>query len=184
MQAGTSSNTQAMPLVKLSQQDKFRLVIPVPETYVRYIKIGDPVKVSVPSLERDFPGKVTRFSVDVGAATRTMHTEVDVENPRGELIPGVYAEATLTLDRKGNALVIPLQAVNQGSNRANVLIVDEAHKIQERQITLGIQTDTDAEVLSGLSKGDRVVISDRSGLQPGEAVTPKVTEASAYKSES
>jgi RND family efflux transporter MFP subunit len=184
IQAGTSSSTQAMPLVKLSQQDLFRLVIPVPESYVRYIKVGDPVKVRVPSLERDFPGKVTRFSVDVGEATRTMHTEVDVANTHSVLIPGMYAEATLTLDRQGNALVVPLQAVSRGNDRANVLVVDEAHNIQDRQITLGIQTENDAEVLSGLQEGEQVVISDKSGLRPGEAVMPKLTEAGAYKSES
>src|SRR6202034_1391125 len=65
MQAGTSSSTQAMPLVKLSQDDLFRLVIPVPESYVRFIRIGDPVEVRVPALDRSFPGKVARFSVDV-----------------------------------------------------------------------------------------------------------------------
>ena len=184
MQAGTNSITQVLPLVKLSQQDLFRLTIPVPESYVRYIKIGDPVKVRVPSLERDFPGKVARFSYDVSDATRTMHTEVDVANPNGVLIPGVYAEATLTLDRKGDALVVPLQAVNQESNRTDVLVVDETNKIRDRQISLGIQTESDAEVLSGLHEGDQVVISDRSSLRPGEAVTPKVTEAGAYKSES
>jgi RND family efflux transporter MFP subunit len=184
MQAGTSSSTQAMPLVKLSQQDRFRLEIPVPESYVRYIKIGDPVDVRVSGLDRDFPGKVARFSVDVGAATRTMHTEVDVPNPQGVLIPGMYAEATLTLDRKGNALVVPLQAVSRGNDRADVLVVDEAHKIQDRSITLGIQTENDAEVVSGLQEGDQVVISDKSGLRPGEAVTPKLTDATAFKSES
>src|SRR5579863_3910954 len=56
MQSGTSSSTQAMPLVRLSQVDLFRLVIPVPESYVRYIHIGDPVSVMVPSLNRTFPG--------------------------------------------------------------------------------------------------------------------------------
>ncbi len=81
MQAGTSSSTQAMPLVRLSEDDLFRLVIPVPESYVHYIHIGDPVTVNVPSLNRTFPGKVARFSVDVKEDTRTMHTEVDVENP-------------------------------------------------------------------------------------------------------
>ena len=81
MQAGTSSSTQAMPLVRLSQDDLFRLVIPVPESYVRYIHIGDPVDVRIPALNKTFPGKVARFSVDVKADTRTMHTEVDVPNP-------------------------------------------------------------------------------------------------------
>ena len=183
MQAGTSSSN-ALPLVKLSQEDMFRLVIPVPESYVRYIKIGDPVAVTVSALGHDFPGIVARFSVDVGQATRTMHTEVDVPNPRHLLIPGMYAEATLTIDRKGAALVVPLQAVNQGNDHTSVLVVDQADKVQDRQITLGIQTDNDAEVLSGLHEGDQVVISDRSGLKPGELVHPKMTKVANYQSPS
>lgn len=183
MQGGTNS-PEALPLVKLSQEDLFRLVIPVPESYVRYIKVGDPVNVRVPSLNRDFPGKVTRFSVDVTGSTRTMHTEVDVPNPEGVLIPGVYAEATLALDRRGDALVVPLQAVNQESDRATVLVVDQADRIQNHEITIGIQTESNAEVLSGLKAGDQVVISDRSGLRPGELVHPKVTEVASYQSQS
>ena len=57
VQAGTSSSTQAMPIVRLSQDDLFRLVIPVPESYVHYIRVGDPVNVRVPSLNRSFPGQ-------------------------------------------------------------------------------------------------------------------------------
>ncbi|MGH9665544.1 MAG: efflux RND transporter periplasmic adaptor subunit, partial [Bryobacteraceae bacterium] len=78
MQAGTSSSTQAMPLVRLAQDNLFRLVIPVPESYVRFIRVGDPVAVQVPVLNRSLPGKVARFSFDVKEDTRTMHTEVDV----------------------------------------------------------------------------------------------------------
>ncbi|MBV9266190.1 MAG: efflux RND transporter periplasmic adaptor subunit [Acidobacteriaceae bacterium] len=184
MQAGTSSATNVLPLVKLSQEDRFRLVIPVPESYVQYIKVGDPVEVRVPSLNRSFPGKVARFSVDVAGATRTMHTEVDVPNPQGVLIPGVYAEATLTLVRKGDALVVPLQAVSQGNGRASVFVVDMSNKVEQRPIELGIETENDAEVVSGLKDGDRVVISDTSGLRPGANVRPKVTEAGTYKTES
>ena len=83
VQAGTNSSTQAMPIVKLSQDDLYRLVIPVPESSVRYIRAGDPVDVRVPALNQTFPGKVARFSLDVQEDTRTMHTEVDVANPTG-----------------------------------------------------------------------------------------------------
>ena len=184
VQAGTSSNTQATPLVRLSEENLFRLVIPVPESYVRYVKIGDPVTVRVPSLNRDFPGKIARFSIDVGDATRTMHTEVDVSNPQGLLIPGVYAEATLALDRKGDALVVPLQAITQEGDHASVLLVDQSDKIQSRQISLGIEDQEDAEVVSGLVAGDRVVISDRGGLRTGETVRPRITEAATYRGQS
>ena len=64
MQAGTNSSTQAMPLVRLSEDDKFRLVIPVPESYVHYIRAGSPVSVLVPSPKQTVPGVVARFSTD------------------------------------------------------------------------------------------------------------------------
>lgn len=183
MQAGTNSSTQALPLVKLAQQDLFRLTIPVPESYVRYIKIGDAVRVRVPSLDRDFPGKIARFSYDVVDSTRTMHTEVDVPNPTGVLIPGVYAEATLALDRKGNALAVPQQAITQGDH-ASVLVVDHDRKLHERRVDLGLQTENYAEILSGLQEGDEVVISDKNSIHDGESVRPKITQPETYEGQS
>ncbi len=182
MQAGTSSSTQAIPLVRLSQDDLFRLVIPVPESYVRYIRVGQPVQVSVPSLNRKFPGQVKRFSVDVKEDTRTMHTEVDVPNLNHVLVPGLYAEATITLEDKGDAVAVPLQAVDQQNGQAAVDVVNSSNAIEIRKIVLGIQTATHAEVLSGLETGDMVVVSDRSGLRAGQAVRPKLTEVMEYRS--
>jgi RND family efflux transporter MFP subunit len=181
VQAGTSSSTQAMPLVRLSQDDLFRLVIPVPESYVRYIHIGDPVSVMVPSLNRTFPGKVTRFSVDVKEDTRTMHTEVDVPNLNRVLIPGLYAQATITLEQKSGVLAVPLQAVDHPGDQTSVSVVSPSGKIEVRPVTLGIQTANDAEVLSGLEDGELVVVSDRSGLRAGEEVRPKLVESVEYQ---
>jgi len=182
VQAGTSSSTNVLPLVRLSQDDLFRLVIPVPESYVKYIRIGDPVQVRVTSLEKLVQGTVKRFAMDVTTETRTMHTEVDVPNPSHALMPGLFAEATLTLEHKNSALVLPLQAVTQTNNEATIMLVDPNNTLQERKITLGLQTATDAEVLSGLNEGDRVVVSDRSGLKPGLQVKPQEVEVSQYQS--
>ena len=181
LQAGTSSSTQAMPLVRISQDDLFRLVIPVPESYVRYIRIGDPVDVRVSSLNRAFPGKVTRFSVDVKEDTRTMHTEVEMRNPEHVLLPGLYAEATITLERRPDAIAVPLQAVNHEGDQTNVYVVSPDGKIEDRKVMIGIQTATDAEVVSGLHEGDLAVVSDRSGLRPSEAVHPQVVELVQYE---
>ena len=183
LQAGTSSSTQAMPLVQLSQDDLFRLVIPVPESYVRFIHIGDQVNVIVPALSRTFPGKVARFSVDVKEDTRTMHTEVDVPNPNRVLLPGLYAETTMNLDQKMAAISIPLQALNQANGETTVDVVDSSDKIETRRVVIGIQTETDAEVISGLQEGEMVVVSDRSSLKPGQQVRPKVIELVQYKSQ-
>ena len=180
MQAGTSSSTQAMPLVKLSQDDLYRLVIPVPESSVRYIRVGDPVDVHVPALNRSFPGKVARSSLDVQEGTRTMHTEVDVPNPGRLLMPGMYAETTLTLEAKDNVLSAPLEAVSRQGDHTSVDVVGPDGKVEVRAVTVGLETSTDAEIVSGLAEGETVIVSDRSGLKPGEEVHPQAVQMEQY----
>lgn len=181
MQAGTNSSTQAMPLVQLSEDDKFRLVIPVPETYVRYIRVGDPVDVRVPSLDQHFPGRVARFSVDVQTDTRTMHTEVDVPNPRRVLMPGVYAEATLTLVQRGGVVAVPIEAVAVDGERRTVWVIDPSGSVQIRNVTLGLETPNDAEVTSGVQEGELVAIGNRTSLRAGEKVCPKEVQLIRYQ---
>ena len=183
MQAGTTS-TQATPLVRLSQENLYRLVIPVPESYVKYIHIGDTVNVRVPSLERNLVGRVARFSVDVTASTRTMHTEVDVPNPGETLVPGLYAEAVLTLNRKSGALAVPLQAVTHDGDQASVYTVDSSGKLEDRKVTLGVQGTNFVEIAVGVQKGEQVVVSDRSGLKPGQIVKPHQVQAMTYEGSS
>jgi RND family efflux transporter MFP subunit len=180
VQAGTNSSTQAMPIVRLSQDDLFRLVIPVPESYVRYIHVGDHVDVHVPSLNRTFPGKVARFSVDVRADTRTMHTEVDVQNPQHVLMAGFYAEAAVGLDEKENVPTVPLQALSHEGNKSMVFVVNRDGTLEDRAVQVGLQTTTDAEIISGLNEGEQVVISDRSGLKPGQKVHPQAVAVMQY----
>lgn len=182
MQAGTSSSTQALPLVRLSEDDLFRLVIPVPESYVHYIHIGDPVMVSVPSLNRIFPGRVARFSVDVREDTRTMHTEVDVPNPQRVLLPGLYADATVTLENVKDAIAVPLEAVDQTNGNTTVDLITPSNKLEVRQIQPGIQTPDYLQAISGLQPGDEVVVGDRGALKDGQLVQPKIVDLIQYRS--
>lgn len=176
LQSGVASSVQAMPLVQLSEDDLFRLVIPVPEHYVPYIRLGNPVEVRVPSLGRSFPGRLARFSKEVKEDTRTMHTEVDVPNPHRELLPGLYAEATLTLDKRERVLAIPQQAINIGEEQSTAWVVDASDRLELRRVKLGIETPDDVEVVSGLHEGELVVVGDRSTLRAGEPVRPKQIE--------
>jgi RND family efflux transporter MFP subunit len=156
------------------------LVIPVPESDVRYVRVGDSVNVLVPALNRTFPGEVARFSVDVREDTRTMHTEVDVPNPDRILIPGVYAEATLVLEKKENALALPLEAVTYQGSQGSVYVVNSAGEIENRAVTLGMRTPNEVEVVSGVQEGEQVVVSDRSTLKVGQRVHPRVVESVEY----
>lgn len=183
VQAGTNSSTQAMPLVKLSKEDLYRLVIPVPEAYVGAIRVGDPVAVHLPALNQTFPGKVARFSFDVHQDTRTMHTEVDVPNPNGTLFPGLYAEVILTLNKNADALTVPLESVDRDADKSSVYVVDTSGKVELRKVKLGMETATDVEVVSGLQEGEQVIISDRSGLTPGQEVHTRLVAPPTYKSQ-
>jgi RND family efflux transporter MFP subunit len=175
IQAGTASQTQAMPLVRLSQNNLLRLILPAPESMVSSVRVGGPVEVKVPSLGRVFPGKVARFAGRVQASTRTMDTEVDVPNPNLVLIPGMYAEVNLTLDRRYDALAAPVSAIDNDGDEAKVMLVTAEGKVEARKVTLGLETSNLVEIRSGLQDGDLVVIGNRSALQPGQQVKPKVT---------
>jgi RND family efflux transporter MFP subunit len=173
IQTGISSQTQSMPLVTLAQENLLRLVIPVPESAVSKIRLASPVEVTVSELGRKFQGKIARFADQVDMATRTMHTEVDVPNPTGELVPGMYASASVTLNDERNALAVPIQAVTHGEDRLAVLLIDRQNRLEERTVQIGFETSNEAEILSGLIEGDLVVVGNRSQLQPGMTVHPK-----------
>jgi RND family efflux transporter MFP subunit len=180
IQAGTSSSSQAMPLVRLSENGLLRLILPVPESAVSTVHIGQQVEIRVPTMNRNSSGRVARFSNKVAVATRTMDTEVDVPNPDLALIPGMYAEVHLTLDRRVHTLTVPVSAVDVGSDPSSgqVAVITPGNLVENRQVKLGLETATRVEVKSGLKEGEMVVIGNRSGLQPRQEVRPKVTTMS------
>jgi RND family efflux transporter MFP subunit len=172
IQAGTVSDVQSLPVVKLSQSDLLRLRLPVPEDAVQYIHEGDEVQVSVDAVNRTFTGKVVRFTRNVSTETRTMETEIDVPNADLTLTPGMYANATLQLERHDNVLTIPIQAVIQNDNQASVLIVNAQNRVEYRNVKLGIESPSRVEIVSGLNEDDRVILGGQSKYQQGEKVSP------------
>jgi RND family efflux transporter MFP subunit len=174
IQAGTSSQSQAMPLVKLSQNSVLRLTIPVPESAVPHIHLGVPVSVTVAVIGKTFPGTVARFADKVDEQTRTMQTEVDVKNPDLQLVPGMYASVVLTLAAEKHVITVPVQAVDRTGDHASVLAVDGNGRLQTRAITLGIEAPDRIAVLSGLQDNELVVVGSRSQLKAGSRVSPKV----------
>ncbi|HEY7963685.1 MAG: efflux RND transporter periplasmic adaptor subunit [Steroidobacterales bacterium] len=174
IQAGTASNTQAMPLVRLSDNALLRLDFPVSVDYVRGIRLDAPVAVSVDSLGgRLFSGHIKRFSDKVDDSTRTMIVEMEVPNASLELVPGMYATVTLKTEERPHALAIPIEAVPPGGK--SVLVVDAAHRVVERKVTLGLETPARYEVLSGLHEGDLVMIGNPGQVPLGEKVEPRLT---------
>jgi len=172
IQAGTAS--QALPLLRLSDNYHLRLDFPVSVDYVQNIHVGDPVDVQIESLGgKTFTGKISRFTDRVDETTRTMIAEMEVANSKLELIPGMYATVVLKADQRPHAVAIPTEAVSAG--KSTVFVVNANNEVEQRTITLGLETPTKYEVLSGVKEGDLVLIGNTSQLKPGEKVEPKLT---------
>jgi RND family efflux transporter MFP subunit len=179
--AGTSTSTQAIPVVRIAQISVLRLVLSIPESVAAQIHLGDPVKVHVQALNQDIEGKVSRFADSLDMQTRTMQTEIDCQNRDGRLIPGMYTESRLMLQEEKNTLTVPLEAVSRNGEDATVLAVDSQNTLGERHVKLGLEDGSGVEVLSGLADGDRVVIGNRSQFHNGEKIQPKEVSASSSK---
>ena len=173
IQGGTSASSGAGPVVRLAEVSKLRLVLPIPESAAAQIHLGDAVKARIEALNQDFQGKVSRFSDSLDRQTRTMETEIDFVNKDGRLIPGMYAEASLSLAKNANELCVPSEAVSRNNYEATVLVVNKDDKIEERKIKLGFEGEAYVQVLGGVAEGERVVIGSRSRFRPGQKVQPK-----------
>jgi RND family efflux transporter MFP subunit len=178
IQAGTSSQTQSMPLIRLSENDRLRLTIAVPESAVAQIRVGSAVDVRVDAVRRTFAGTVARFAGKVNPDTRTMETEVDVANPDLTLVPGMYAYASIALAGEKGVLTVPVQAIDRAEDKTTVLVV-AGDRIERRTVSLGLETPDRVEVVRGLADGDLVVVGNRGQLRPGMAVTPSVAAPGA-----
>jgi RND family efflux transporter MFP subunit len=173
IQAGTTSDSQSLPLVRVSDSYLLRLDFPVSVDSVQYLQVGDMVEVRVDSLGgRKISGKITRSTGKVDEDTRTMMFEIEVPNPKLELSPGMYATVVLKVENRPHALAIPTEAVAGKGN--SVLVVNPDHEIEARPVTLGIETPDKYEVLAGLKEGELVLTGNPRHLQPGQKVQTMV----------
>lgn len=179
IQGGTNSNSQDLPIVRLSQSTLLRLRIPVPESDIQYVRDGDQLQVRVDAVNRSFTGKIARFTRDVNFETRTMETEVDVENRDLKISPGMYANTMLRLGHAENIVTIPVEALVLRGNQRVVDVVDSTNHVHECPVEVGIEGTTLAEIRSGLHAGDRVIVGGQEKYQDGEEVNPQVQSTQA-----
>jgi RND family efflux transporter MFP subunit len=175
VEAGMATeNTQ--PLLEISDNYHLRLDFFVSEDYVKDIRVGNTVSGDVVSMGgKTFSGKITRASLKVNLDTRTMETEIEVANPDLALVPGMYANLALPVEHREHALSIPIQAVPPGQT-SSVYVINSQNEIEERPVSLGLETPNRFEVISGLKEGELVLMGSRSQFSLGEKIAPKVID--------
>lgn len=172
IQGGTNSNNQDLPIVRLAQSSLLRLRIPVPEDDVKFVHLGDTLQVRVDAINRSLYGKIVRFTRDVSFETRTMETEVDVENKDLTIAPGMYANTLLQMARAHNVVTVPVDALVLNGPQQTVLVLDATNHIHIRNVVVGLQGTKLAEIQNGLELGERVIVGGQDKYREGEAVSP------------
>jgi len=180
IQGGTNSNDATLPIVRLSQSTLLRLRIPVPEDDVKFVHEGDALQVRVDAINRSFDGKIVRFTRNVNFETRTMETEVDVENKDLSIAPGMYANTALQLAHVSGAITIPIEAlVLAAHHQETVYVLDSSNHISIRNVQVGIRGSKLAQITSGLSAGERVIIGGQEKYHAGEEAEPLIAQEPA-----
>lgn len=166
-QSGGGAGTA--PLFVVVRTDRVRVFVDLPETEVALVRAGNRALVRVPSLAgREFEGSVTRTAWALDPAARTLHTEVDVPNPTGELRPGMYAEVSIELAASKNPCIVPITALVTQQNQPWCFVLKDGKAVRQA-VTVGVKSKTEVEIASGLN-GDELVITKAAGLTDGQAV--------------
>jgi RND family efflux transporter MFP subunit len=176
VQAATATRTtpSAGSLFTVQRIDTIRVFCDVPENDVPRVHIGDPAIVKPSGFDGEpFFGKVTRFSLRLDPETRNMRTEIDLSNPDERLYPGMYAEVSLKMDQRPDALTVPAAAVGSDGDGNFVYTIND-DRITRLAIKTGLTDNGRIEVTAGLSEATPVVATVK-GVPPAEtAVQPSM----------
>jgi membrane fusion protein (multidrug efflux system) len=170
---------EAMPVVSVADISKLRVYVYLPETEASAIHVGIPATLRLKEFPgRVFTGSVARFAKSLDLSTRTMLTEVDLDNAQRELYPGMYADVQLELARHHNALQLPTTAIGsaEADGQSFVYAVRD-DRLARVPVTLGISTEGWVEVSAGLQGHEQVVRNLNASLRDGEPVRARVDAA-------
>lgn len=163
----------SVPLLVISQTDKVRVFVDVPEMDAKLVNAGtkpDKAVVRLQSLgEKSLDGTITRTSHVLNPINRSLRTEIDLPNPDGDLRPGMYARVEIVLDERQDVLTLPASALMREGGRTYCCCVENG-KINRKEIGVGLRSGQDVEVVAGLNNDDVVVLARAESLKQGQPV--------------
>jgi RND family efflux transporter MFP subunit len=170
---GTLVNTGSTMLFRIAQTNLLRTFLNVPQASASDVRVGQMASLATPELpERKFSGAVTRTANALDPASRTLLVEVQVPNPEGKLLPGMYVEVDLHLPRKDPPLLLPSDTLSVRPEGTMVAALDSNNAVHFQRVTVGRDYGSQIEILSGLSAGQRVIANPNDSVQEGVKVHP------------
>src|SRR5471030_778760 len=165
------SGSNAKELFHIAAVHRLRVFVNVPEVHSRAARPGMKAELTLSEFPgRPFTGTLARTAQSIDIASRTLLTEIDVENPKGELLPGSYAEVHLKLPTAASTYKLPINAVIFRTEGVRIALVGPGDKVILQPVTLGRDYGNSVEVVSGLSGGEQIIINAPDSIEAGQAV--------------
>ena len=185
--AGSGTGASGRELFRVATLDKLRTFIPVPQAEAIYIKPGQQADLSfVEHPDRKFPGRVARTSNSIDATSRTLLTEVDIDNKTGELFPGAYVTVHMSIPGTGTSgsVKVPANTLIFRANGMQVAVVGHDNTVHLKHVDIGRDYGNEVELVSGVTKDDDVVINPPDSLSDGQQVKiAKPSQAGAIEAQ-
>jgi multidrug efflux system membrane fusion protein len=168
------NNGPNQQLFNIARIDPIRVYVSVPENYAPSVRPGVRSKIELASISgQEFSGNVVRTADSIDPATRTLLTEIDVPNPKGELLPGAYAQVHFDLKIQVPRWTVPVNALLFRAEGVRAAVVDDGGKVHLKPVAIGRDYGRDVEVLSGIEGADAVILNPADSLEDGEHVSVK-----------
>jgi RND family efflux transporter MFP subunit len=167
----TEGSATGQELFHLSATNRLRIYVQVPQAYASWITPG--MAASLTTVERPeqrHPAKVVSTAQSIDATTRTLLTQLDADNPNGELLPGAYSMVHLPLPSGLKTWRVPSNALLFRGDGLHVATVDADNKVHLNTVTIGRDYGTIVEILSGVDAQDRIILNPPDSILPGAAV--------------
>jgi RND family efflux transporter MFP subunit len=172
---GTLVNNGSTMLFRIAQTNLLRTYLNVPQSSASDVHVGQMASLATPELpERKFSGAVTRTANALDPSSRTLLVEVQVPNPEGKLLPGMYVEVDLHLPRKDPPLLLPSDTLSVRPEGTLVAVLDPNNAVHFARVVIGRDYGSSIEILSGLNAGQRVIANPNDSVQEGVKVHPNV----------
>jgi membrane fusion protein (multidrug efflux system) len=167
------AGTTATSLFEIASTDPMQAYVDVPQVFAPSVRVGGEAKVAVRNFRgRVFTGRITRTAGALDPASRTLRTEVDLPNPKGELLAGMYVDVSLDVAVSHQVVRVPSSAIIADSRGVHVAVVDGSGKVRLVAVTTGLDNGTTIDLVTGLSGGEQVIATPPSGVADGMQVQP------------
>jgi Cu(I)/Ag(I) efflux system membrane fusion protein len=181
------------PLFRINGLSTIWINAEVPESMAAQVRPGTPVEARAPALPGTvFKGKVSAIVPDVNIATRTIKARVELANPGGRLVPGMFASINFAPAARAEVLLVPSEAVIRTGKRNVVVVAQGEGKFASVDVEIGLDNNGQTEIRKGLEAGQRVVVSGQflvaseaslrgTATRMGEPVMSETTKGNAAK---